>query len=327
MPSGNANRALGLQIVDPVLTNLARRYQAQGFIYEQLVARQPVSQLTGIYPVFDRRYWTGLATDPETKDRAPAREVDFSWDVETFIAKEYALKVSITQLERDQANPALRLEQSKNDFLSQQMYIAREKRLATLLSDPAVTTGGGLTSGNSAAIGTKWDTATSNPEADVRAGVLAIYNAIGYTPNVVVIPYPVAYYLATQHGTDTFRGQIIYTGDVEQDLSQAPGSILPPMLWGMRVVIPMGVQDTTAHEGAASPTYNETWGKDVRLLRVDPGAPWGSPSVVYALQHTPLTTERWDQKDPDITYIRQNERVAEKVVAPDAGYVLRAAIS
>jgi hypothetical protein len=319
------NAARGLQIIDPVLTNIARRYVTHGFIYDQLVATQQVSTLTGQYPVFPKQWWYSSATDNEIADRSPAREVDFEWSVEPYSVKEYGLKVSITDLEREQANSALRLETSKTDFLSLQMALAREARLATVLSDPAQTAGGGLTSGASTAIGTKWDNTSSNPDSDLRAAALVIYNAIGYQPNVIVIPYPVAYNLATIHGTDTFRGQIVYT--TTQEMGLAGPSLLPSTIHGMRVIIPIGAQSTTAGEGAASATYSEIWGKDVRLLYVDPNAGWGTPTVVYGFQHTPSTVTRWRQQDPDIDFIRQSERVVEKVVAPDAGYVLRAAIT
>lgn len=326
------NRANSLQIIDPVLTNLARRYQAHGFIADQLAPAIPVSTLSGQYPTFDKAFWFSNDTDNKVKDRSPAKEVDFTWSTDTYLAQEYALKVSFTDLELQQANApgaangAIRLEQSKNDFLSLRMAISRELRWATALSDPAQTTGGQLTSGNSTAISTKWDTSTSNPEADIRAAALSIYSAIGYEPNTIVIPYPVAYNLATVHGTDTFRNQFLYTVNGQQMIDLGVG-VLPAEIHGMKVLIPKGPQYTTNNEGAASPTYSEIWGKDVRLLYVDPNAAWGTPSVAYRITHTAPTVFRWREVDPDVNYIRQMERVQEKVVAPDAGWVLRAAIS
>jgi hypothetical protein len=323
--AGGSNRALGLQIIDPVLTNVARQYRAHGFIYEQLVARQAVAQMTGQYPTFPKQYWYSEATNNEVKDRSPSREVDFTWSTEPFSVKEYALKVSITDLEREQANPALRLEQNKTDFLSLQMAIAKESRLATLLDDPAVVTGGGLTSGASTAATKKWDGTEGNPDSDIRAASLKVYEAIGYNPNVIVIPYPIAYYMATQHNTDSFGGRIQYSVTPQTALEGV--TLLPNVIHGMKVIIPSGVQGTTANEGASSVTYTETWGKKVRLLYVEPGAGWGTPTCAYAFQHTGPTVTRWRQQDPDIDYIRQSERVIEKIVAPDAGWVIKEVIA
>lgn len=319
------NRAQALQIIDPVLSNLARRYTARGFIYDQIVKKYPVQTLSGQYPVFDKNAWFQNEVDNLVRDRAPSKEIDFSWGTELYLCKEFALKVSITDLERQQANPALRLEQSKSEFLSLRMAIAREVRLANLLRDTAH--GGGLTSGNETTPSTAWDNSASNPEADLRAASLSMYNATGLRPNTLVIPYPVAYNLATMHGTDTFRGQMIYTVNGAQAISQGVG-LLPDQIHGMRVIIPEGPQTTSANEGAAATgTVTEIWGKHVRLLYVDDAGTWGNPSVAYAFQHTAPLVSRWRQNDPDIDYIRQWERVDEKVVAPDCGWVLTNVIS
>lgn len=324
------NRANSLQIIDPVLTNLARRYAPHGFIYDQLVRKFPVQTLSGQYPVFKKEDWYRNDPDNLVRDRAPSKEIDFSWSTELYKVSEYGLKVSITDLERLQAHPALKLEQSKNDFLSLKMALAREVRLASLLQDPAVLAAGGLTSGNSATPASKWDTSTSNPEADLRAAALAIYNNIGLHPNVLVVPYPVAYNLATVHGTDTFRNQMLYTVNGVQMIRDGVG-ILPEMIHGMRVITPTGPQVNNAADSdgsaQATGTQSEIWGKHVRLLYVENGAPWGSPSVVYAMQHTAPLVSRWRQNDPDIDYIRQWERTDERVIAPDAGYVLTNCIS
>lgn len=322
---GNLNAPYSSQIIDPVLTNFARAYRPHGFIYDQLVNRVSVSTLSGQYPIFPKDYWYSNDVDNLTRDRAATREIDFKWSTETYLAKEYALKVSITDLERQQAHQALRLEQNKTDFLSLRMTMAREQRLATLLDDPAQTTGGGFTSGNSAAP-TAWDNTGSNPEADVRTAALAMYDATGQQPNVIVIPYKVAYFLATIHGTDTLRNQIQYTANIEQYIKEGV-SVLPNTLFGLRVIVPMGPQSQAGNEGASAPTYSDIWGKKVRLLYVDPSAGWGTPSVCQAFTHTPQEVTRWREIDPDVEYIRQRERVVEKVTAPDLGYVLRSIIS
>jgi hypothetical protein len=123
--------------------------------------------------------------------------------------------VSITDLERQQAHPALRIEQSKNDLLTLRMAIAREYRLAQMLFptdvSAAISTLGQLQAGFSATPTNKWDTTSSNPDQDLKLAQLAMYGATGMLANVLVLPFPVAYNLATQHGADTFRGQMLYT--------------------------------------------------------------------------------------------------------------------
>jgi hypothetical protein len=323
-----ANRAAALQVIDPVLTGLARAYRPSGFIYEQLVKTFPVSTLTGQYPMFPREAWYANEVDNEIRDRAPSKEIDFDWTIETYAVKEYALKISITELERQQAHPALKLEQNKNAFLSLRMAIAREARIERLLypTNTGITgKAGQLTASNESTPSNKWDTATSNPDADLKTARLALYNLIGVLPNVIVLPYAVAYALAVQHGTDTFRGQMIYTVN-GGDMISMGDRILPNTIHGMRVVIPQGAQISSANEGG-SYAGSDIWGKHARLLYVADSAEWGNPSVLYSFKHTAVTTTKWSQTDPDVDYQRQLERMVEKVVAPDAGYVLTNVIS
>lgn len=318
------NRAAGGQIIDPVLTNVARRYQAHGFAYDQVVANQPVNTISGQYPTFPKWYWFANEVDNEIEDRAPSKEVDFEWSTDTYRARKFGFKVSISDDERANANPALRLETSKTQFLSLRQAIAREVRLANKLRD--VTNGGGLTAGNETTPSNKWDTTSSNPDNDIRAAALSIYNAIGYNPNVLILPYPVAYNLATQHGTDTFRGSMLYTVN-GQDVIRLGAGILPAEIHGMRVIVVSGPQVATGREPGTGSTYSEIWGKHARLLYADPNAPWGTPSVLYGFQFMAPTVTRWRNMDPDVDYIREMERTDEKIVAPDAGWVLSAVIS
>jgi hypothetical protein len=317
----DARGAAGLQIIDPLLTNVARRYSSHDFIYDQIVARQPVSTISGQYPTFPKYYWFAQVADNFIDDRVETKEVNFEWSTEKYYAKKYGLKVSISDDERANAAPALRLETNKTEFLNTQQALSREIRLATKLRESGVT-GGELASENEAAAGKKWSSTESNPESDLRAAALKIYEQIGINPNTLILPYPVAYNLATVHGTDTFRNQMLYTVNGQEMIRLGEG-ILPGEIHGMKVVIPMGPQKIVANEPGATATAEEIWGKNAILLYVDPNAGWGTPSVCYGFQFTAPTIARWQRVDPDVEYIRQLERVDEKIVAPNAGYVIK----
>lgn len=313
--------AEGLQIVDPLLSNVARRYQAKGFVYDQLVARQPVQTISGQYPTFPRYYWMAQVTDNSLADRAETKEIGFTWSTESYRARKYGLKESISDDERANAAPQLRLEQGKVEHLSLQMALSREIRLATKLRESGVT-GGELAAENEAAAAKKWSSSESNPEADLRAAALKIYEQIGYNPNTLILPYPVAYNLATVHGTDTFRNAMLYTVNGQEMIRLGDG-ILPAQIHGMKVVIPRGAQKIVANEPGATATSEEVWGKNAILAYIEPNAVWGSPTLLYGFQFTAPTVTRWRRIDPDIEYIREMERVDEKVVAPNAGYVIK----
>jgi hypothetical protein len=320
-----ANRALGLQVVDPVLTTIARLYEPKGFIYNQLVSRIPVSLMSGLYPVFDDAYWLGSASlvqDAKVKDRAPSKEVDFEWSTEAYVAAEYALKVSLTDLERAQAHPALRLERNKTRYLERMMQLVREVRLAALLN--TIDAGGELDNAHDATPSTNWDQDTATIEADLKSGVLTVYDAIGNVPNALVIPYKVAYAMAVQ---EDIRAILQYqiTGQA-QSFIQLGSRVLPNQLHGMNVIIPTGARRNVAREGAAK-SVTEIWGDEVRALYIDADAGWGEPATVYKFEHTAPTITRWSIVDPDVDYIREKERVVEKVVAPTSAFIWKDVLS
>lgn len=320
MPGTAAPRAL--QIYDPVLTNVARRYKTGGFIARQLAPSIPVAKLSGQYPVFTKRYWFQNDVDNLIVDRAPAKEVDFEWSTETYYCDEYALKVGWTDLEREQADPSLRFEMSKAEFLTHRMELAHEIRVAKILRKSDVD-GGALNLG--ATPGTNWDQATATIEDDIKTGVTGIYDKTGTLPNVIVIPYKVAYAMALQEDIRAIlRSDATGKG---VDYLTLGSRILPSVIHGMRVIIPQGAQVDSAAEGAASDSIAEIWGDHVRLLNVNTSAGWGQPSVLYDMRHTQKRVTRFRTQDPEVNYIKEMERYDLKVVAPDTGYEIRSVLS
>lgn len=314
------NSPRSLQIFDPVLTNLARQYKPSGFIADSILPSLSTTTLSAQYPIFTKEFFFQNDVDNRAVDRTPAKEIDFEWSLDTYLCEEYQLKVGWTDLEAQQANGALRLQQNKTDLLSLRMILAHEVRVANLLRK--TTNGGGLNLG--ATPSTNWDQDTATIELDIKTGVLAMYDATGLLPNVIVIPYKVAYAMALQ---EDIRA-ILRADTTGQGVSYLTlGSrILPAVIHGMRVVIPQGPQVDSGRGGTAG-TISEIWGDHVRLLYTDSSTPYGTPAVAYKIQHTNRRVTRWRTTDPDVNYIRQYECYDLKVVAPDCGYELTALLS
>lgn len=314
------NSPRSLQIFDPVLTNLARQYKSKGFIARELLPTISVSTLSGQYPIFTKEFFFQNDVDNRITDRSPVKEVDFEWSTDSYLAREYGLKVGWTDLEAAQAHSALRLQQNKTDLLTQKMELAHEVRVANLLRK--TTNGGGLNLG--ATPGTNWDQDSATIEADIKAGVLAIYDATGLIPNVMVIPYKVAYAMALQEDIRAIlRADATGRG---VDYITLGSRIIPAVIHGMRVVIPIGAQVDSGRGGTAG-TVSEIWGDHVRLLYSDSSTSYGLPAAAYLFQYSPKRVTRWRTVDPDVNYIREYEAYDLKVVAPDCGYELTALLS
>lgn len=298
-----------LQIVDPVLTNIARQYRPSGFIADQVAPIIPVDVDAGQYPVFNGFFDDNVGN--LVADRAVTPEIDFEFSTDSFLCKDRRLKVSVSPKEKRNANGAVKLEQSLLNRLLDSMALAREVRVANLLTK--TTNGGKLNLGANA--GQKWNVDAATIEADIKTAQSAIYDKIGQAPDTIVIPWKVAYEMAIQQD---IREVLKYTVN-GADLVRLGASILPDTIHGLNVIIPKGTVRNSANEGATE-TLTEIWSDSVRVLHVGQNAGWGNPSTAYTFQSKPQMVDRWDEKDPPVEYIRAWTAQDEKVCAPDAGY-------
>lgn len=307
MPGLKSHR--DLQLVDTVLTNLARAYKPSGFIYDDVCARMTVTEDAGKYPIFDGFFDDDV--DNKVADRAHTPEVDTSYSTDSYYCEDYRFKASITAKERRQAHSALRLEQAKLDTVLLRMAIRRERRLQALLRK--TTNGGSLTLG--AAAGVKWDQATATIEADIKTAKIAVYNATGQVPDTIILPYEVAAAVAIQ---EDIRQILQYTVNGQQILDQGE-FILPSQLWGMKVLIPQGAMRNSAKEGGTK-SLSDIWSDNVILCKRAANEAWGSPATVYSFSAKPQIVDRWKENDPPVEYVRAWECLDEKVTGPAMGY-------
>lgn len=318
----DARASRDLQIVDQVLTDVARQYRPTGFVYDQVAPRIQVSVDSGRYPTFTVDSFFGDESDSgsvtKVSDRAKTPEITINWSTDTYYCEDYRLKFTITDKERRQAHQALRLETSKLNALLDRMAIRREVRLATVLTDSG-TTGGKLTGGTAAP--TNWDQDTATIEADIKTGALAVRGKIGRMTNTILFDLQVAYAVAIQQD---IREILKYTVPGDRILLQG-AAILPAQLHGHKVLVAEGMRNTAAYGATAS--LSKIWADDVRLLYVDPNAGWGVPSVAYSFTNLGEQVDRWHDYDPPVDNVRAWEDVVEKVCAPDAGYTITAVLS
>lgn len=322
MPPFGTRNARDLQIVDAVLTNIARAYKPAGFIYGQVFPSIPVQLDAGLYPIFDGFFDDDV--DNKVSDRAETPEVDFQWSTDTYLCEDFRLKASYTKKEERQAHSILMLRQNKLEVVLTRMAIRRERRAAVVLQDSG-TTGGQLT-GGSHTPATKWDTgAAATVEADIKTAKIAVYRKTGMTTNTIVLPFEVAYAIAMD---PEVRKQIRYDATGKPvDYVQAGEQILPGSLHGHRVIIPAGAMRNTAKEGAPK-VLADIWGKSARLLYLPSGqGGWGIPSTGYSFVAEGEAVDRWRENDPPVEYVRAWECRDEKVCGPELGYEIKATIT
>lgn len=324
-----------LQIIDPVLTNVAVQFRPHGFVYDEIVAPQQVSKNIGQYPVFDLAGFFASGEDMEVADNAATPEVDFRYGMDFYHCKNYRRKVRITREEYDQVHPAVRLETSKVLGLLGIMAGNREMRLASKLRAQA--NGGDLVTEATTPI-VKWDKGTSGSKAtieeDMKAAARKVYKLTGWRPNCAIFPRVIAEAIIKD---PDIRELIRYM--VGFDILAKSDLILPPTLFGFKTIVVDGALNNTAPQGAAEASLSEIWGNSVRMAYIDTNAGWGIPTTAYSFrgnigegfkaatpsivtQDEPMggysfaVVDRWTEPDPLANNIRAWEKVDEKIVAP-----------
>lgn len=320
----DARNSSALQIIDPVLSNIARQYSPDGFVYDQVAPGIPVQARSGQYPTFSGFFGDDSDADSlqPVDDRAPTPEISFDWSTDQYLVQDFRLKESITNTERSQAGAIgdpLHLEASKIKHLKDRMALRREVRIATALR---ATANGGQLTGGTASPSNKWGVDAATIESDVTTGALAVRGKIGFPTNTMVLDYKVAVAVAQQQD---IRELVKYTVPGERIL--AGGYELPPILFAHSPLVSNAIRNT-AKKGA-SESLTPIWDDHVRLLYIARTAGWGIPSVAYSF-NAPIdgaqgqneVVDRWMEKDPPVEFIRAWEAKDEKVCAPDAGYEL-----
>src|SRR5215831_18618245 len=187
--TGQLTYGSGLQLVDDVLSNLAKQFRPDGFLYDQICTPIQVNHAFGRYPVFDPSNFFATGGDLTVADDAPTPLVDFNWSHDNFSCFTRRLATRITQEEALQAHPAMRLEYSKTIGLLTQFATNREIRLASLMRASA---NGGSFTNAAVSPAHAWDAgSTATIQADIQTAVLRCLQASGKRPNSIVFDYQV----------------------------------------------------------------------------------------------------------------------------------------
>jgi len=312
MPS----QTVGNVHINAPLTNLARLYRPRGFIADQVCPMLPVVKESDLYYVFDQGPFFATDVEDLVPDRGKPRKVEFSHTTEQYSCQKRELAWDISDRERSNADNQLNLERNKQAGTLGRLLLKREVRVAAALRK--TTNGGGLTLG--AAALAKWDAATTDYQdlaTDVMAGKTAIRQAIGATPNVVVIPAAVA---EGMHKSLLFQALQYTYGDVRaRNLIEQEYPVLPNVLFGMRVIVG-GELKNTAKEGQVA-SYSDVWGEAVRMLYVTEGPALEEPSVAYSFASRQLQTRQWRDEEAEVDSFAVGFILDDaKIVAPSAGY-------
>lgn len=313
------------------LTNLSRLYRPMdsGFIAEAVSPRLPVVHESDTYYVWQQGDFFGVEVSDLTADRTEPREIDFAATTEAYLCQRRELAWTISDRERKNADNQLNLETNKQNGVLGRLQLLREMRVEALLRDSGVTTVvagenivGELDASVDVNASQKWDAVTTDYQdvlTDVVIGRQGIRRATGLAPNVIVIPAQVAEGLHKSLFFSNSNGpQAIYTGAPSSEPMFAEYPLLPPVLWGMRVLVPGAIKNTAKENQTA--VYTDIWGEQVTLLYVSPGPAMENPSVAYTFTSEARQTRSWRDDIRRLDGFAVGETIDEKVTAPFAAW-------
>lgn len=312
MPSLNST------YVSAPLTNFSIGYHPKGLVARSVLDVVPVSQEAGEYFVWNRHDAARIPNSLRA-DGAESNELSFDLDSDaTYRVHEYALKTKITDRQRKNAASVLNLEFAKVQRVKDLVELGLESRVATLLTTQAnyASTNRVQLSGTD-----QWNNASysGSIEQVIDTAKEAVrQQTLGLDPDTIIIPSAVAKVIKRDA---SIRELIKYT---HTDL--LVDGDLPPVLWGMKVVIPKASYVTT-RKGASTQTIADVWGKHVVLAVSNGGGLIDVPTFGKIFQMGSPVVKTWRKEERSADFYEYSMMTDEVITSNVAGYLIEDAIA
>jgi hypothetical protein len=311
MPSTNST------YVSAPLTNFSIGYHPRGLVARSVLDVVPVAKEAGEYFRWNR---ADAARVPNSLRADGAESNTLSFDLDssgTYRVHEYALKTKITDRQRANADSVLKLEQAKTMRVKDLVELGLEQRVATLL-----TTSGSYASTNRVTLtGTdQWNNAAyaGSIESVIDTAKEAVRTqTLGLDPDTIIIPSAVAKVIKRDAGIRELikytHAELLVDGD------------LPPVLFGMRVVIPKAV-NATSRKGATD-VIADVWGKHVVLTVSNGGGMVDVPTFGKIFQMGAPVVKTWRKEELSADFYEYSMMTDEVITSNVAGYLIIDAIA
>lgn len=305
---------LGSQIyVNKPLSNISLAYKSERLVADILAPRVPVAQETGLFYVYTKD--SLIVPNTGRANGASANESTFYASTQSYALQTHALKDIVTDRDRDNADPEIKLDIDTTQDLTQKILLRKEVDLANLCGTAA-----NWANQTSLTSTFAWsaNTTLSNPIAFVDSASAAIALQSGMLPNTVVLDHR-TFNAAKEHTSITDR--IKYT---------SPDSITAPMLAKLfnvdRVLVAGGIRNTGQELVITSTSQAFIWTDMAFVAYVAPSPSLKTPSALYQLTKNefgnPYKVKKWREEEREGDFIEVQTMYQHKVVASDAAYLI-----
>lgn len=289
--------------VDKALSNIAIHYKYPPIIADKIFPVAPVAKESDVYYTFSRE---ALMEYPTLKaGNAPANEIDWEPDTETYSCKEYALSSYLSDRMIANADIAVRPRINTVKKLTRAIQIDWERRIQAIVQNPAVIT-------NTGACSAAWNAAGANPQLDVDTAKNSVRQTAGTEPNTIVMSYEVS--------QDLLRWLMVNAYTDFQNYLRV--GALPDEIWDLKVLVGKAVYNS-ANPGQAE-NITDIWQDDVLVCYVEPEPSLECFSLGYTFRARAFRTRYWTDGPRGGTVYETGVIQDEKLVSANAGYLITA---
>lgn len=304
--------------VDTYLTNVSQMLTFQGmYKANDAMPTLPVKKDSGKIVKYDkahlRRENTAVSNAGGT---ASLYQIGFDTDI-TYSTKARAIEAIITSDDLTQNDSPVDAERDIVKALTEVMAVDREYRVATLLLNTSTFTTATL-SGTS-----QWsDTTNSTPFVNLQTAIVAVRDAFGYPPNIMIMDWEPALKLVAH--PNIRESQLVGTGPLQRKKIE---SVLSDW-FGLKFVVGMAMYNTALQNATAS--LSKTWADDVFIGYIDPNPGRYSQTCAATFQLKPGQIVRKYPYDriPNAYYVQiWDYGKDEKVLDANGGYIIENVIA
>ena len=321
--------------VNQLLTDFSLGYHPMGFIADSVFPVISVKKESDLFLKWSKedafRQGRTDGFDTLRADGTIAGEERFGTTMDSYLARERARRVKITDRERDNADPVIDLQRSRVRRAQDKILLDYEQRVAGIVRATANYTAS-VTNYTTLTTTAQWNNSsfsslgtTGSGHSVIKANILTGMDTVrkntgGYLPNRIVIPFPVATVLSNDPGLDDLRKY------VENLLAGADGSnLVAPIFMGMKVLIPLAMY-TSNVEGVAG-GMTDVWGKDV-IMFYAPNTPQRDDLAFgFTFRSRPWQVKEYREERESSTYYEAGMIQDEKLVTSDCAYLIKTAVA
>jgi hypothetical protein len=296
--------------VDEALTQISIAYRNQAFVAEEVLPVVPVMKKNDVFFKFSKQHFRSYKDAYAAGQRAQQIEVDL--DARGFyMADGHALEDSITDDEREQADPGAQLEVEKTEKLTNIIALNEEIYLFTQVITSSNITQNSTLSGTS-----QWsDYINSDPVTEVLKQRRTVQQQIGDFPNHLLLSQTV---LDTLANHPRILDRVKYTANGarnqldEQDLAR---------VFKVEKVLVAAALYQASNEGEAD-SLGYIMGKNALLFYRPPRPGIRVPSLGYTFFWAKRSgVLRWRELSLESDFIRVKKYYAQQLIAPNAAFL------